>query len=122
VGRLLLGSAVSWFLGGKFHSSRTARRLKTKFQKEQKQVRAFTKARKEMRSRDRQLCCTDSRLTAEHFSSLVSCFFLTHSTTSTALLSAIALHTVLQRRVQTDGTESGIDRADRAAAGDAAAD
>jgi hypothetical protein len=38
MGKLLLGSAVSWFLGGKFHSSRTARKLKTKFQKEQKQL------------------------------------------------------------------------------------
>lgn len=38
MGRLILGSAVSWFLGAKFHSGRTARKLKAKFQKEQKQL------------------------------------------------------------------------------------
>ena len=38
MGKLVLGSAISWFLGGKFHSGRTAKKLKTKFQKEQKQL------------------------------------------------------------------------------------
>jgi hypothetical protein len=37
-GRLVIGSAVSWFLGAKFHSGRTAKKLKAKFQKEQKQL------------------------------------------------------------------------------------
>ena len=38
MGRLVLASSLSWFLGGKFHSSRTAKKLKAKFQKEQKQL------------------------------------------------------------------------------------
>jgi hypothetical protein len=38
MGKFLVGSAVSWFLGGKFHSGRTAKKLKTKFQKEQKEL------------------------------------------------------------------------------------
>lgn len=38
MGRLVVGSAISWFLGAKFHSGRTAKKLKTKFQKEQKQL------------------------------------------------------------------------------------
>lgn len=38
MGKLIMSSAVSWFLGAKFHSGRTARKLKTKFQKEQKQL------------------------------------------------------------------------------------
>jgi Ca2+-binding EF-hand superfamily protein len=32
----MLGSAVSWFVGGKFHSGRVAKKLKAKHQKEQK--------------------------------------------------------------------------------------
>jgi hypothetical protein len=36
MGKLIFSSAVSWFIGGKFHSGRTAQKLKTKFQKEQK--------------------------------------------------------------------------------------
>jgi hypothetical protein len=36
MGRLVLSSAVSWFLGAKFHSGRTAQKLKAKHQKEQK--------------------------------------------------------------------------------------
>jgi hypothetical protein len=36
MGKLLLSSAISWFVGGRFHSNRTARKLKTKFQNEQK--------------------------------------------------------------------------------------
>lgn len=38
MGRLVVGSALSWFLGAKFHCGRTAKKLKTKFQKEQKQL------------------------------------------------------------------------------------
>ena len=38
MGKFLMGSAFSWFLGAKFHSSRTAKKLKTKFQKEQKEL------------------------------------------------------------------------------------
>lgn len=38
MGKLVLSSAFSWFLGAKIHSGRTAKRLKTKFQKEQKQL------------------------------------------------------------------------------------
>ena len=38
VGKLLLGGAFTWMLGGKFHSGRTAKKLKAKFQKEQKQL------------------------------------------------------------------------------------
>ena len=38
MGKLVFASSLSWFLGGKFHSSRTAKKLKTKFQKEQKQL------------------------------------------------------------------------------------
>jgi len=38
MGKLALGSAVSWFLGAKFHSGRTAKKLKAKFQKEQKSL------------------------------------------------------------------------------------
>jgi Ca2+-binding EF-hand superfamily protein len=38
IGKFLVGSAVSWFLGGKFHAGRTAKKLKSKFQKEQKQL------------------------------------------------------------------------------------
>jgi hypothetical protein len=36
MGQFLLGSAVSWFVGGKFHSGRVAKKLKSKHQKEQK--------------------------------------------------------------------------------------
>lgn len=36
MGKLVGASAVSWFLGAKFHSGRTAKSLKQKFQKEQK--------------------------------------------------------------------------------------
>ena len=36
MGKLIVGSALSWFLGGKIHSGRTTKKLKTKFQKEQK--------------------------------------------------------------------------------------
>jgi hypothetical protein len=36
LGRLVVSSAVSWFLGAKIHSGRTARKLKAKHQKEQK--------------------------------------------------------------------------------------
>ena len=38
MGKLVLSSALSWFLGAKFHSGRTAKKLKAKFQKEQKQL------------------------------------------------------------------------------------
>jgi hypothetical protein len=38
MGKVILGSAVSWFLGARFHSGRTAKKLKAKFQKEQKQL------------------------------------------------------------------------------------
>lgn len=38
MGKLIFASSLSWFLGGKFHSSRTAKKLKAKFQKEQKQL------------------------------------------------------------------------------------
>jgi hypothetical protein len=38
MGKVVLGSAVSWFLGAKFHSGRTAKKLKSKFQKEQKEL------------------------------------------------------------------------------------
>jgi len=38
MGRLIMASGVSWFLGAKFHSGRTSKKLKTKFQKEQKQL------------------------------------------------------------------------------------
>lgn len=38
MGKLVLGSALSWFLGGRFHSGRAAKKLKAKFQKEQKQL------------------------------------------------------------------------------------
>lgn len=38
MGKLVLASAMSWFLGAKFHSSRTAQKLKTKHQKEQKSL------------------------------------------------------------------------------------
>lgn len=40
MGPFLLGCASSWFVGAKFHSGRTARKLKTKFQKEQKELYA----------------------------------------------------------------------------------
>jgi Ca2+-binding EF-hand superfamily protein len=36
MGQFLLGSAVSWFVGGKFHAGRVAKKLKAKHQKEQK--------------------------------------------------------------------------------------
>ena len=36
MGRLIVSSAISWFLGAKVHSGRTARKLKTKHQREQK--------------------------------------------------------------------------------------
>ncbi len=35
---MLLCSAVSWFLGGKVHASRAVKKVKAKFQKEQKQL------------------------------------------------------------------------------------
>jgi len=38
MGRLIMGSAISWFLGAKFHSGRTANKLKNKHKKEQKQL------------------------------------------------------------------------------------
>ena len=38
MGKLVLSSALSWFLGARFHSGRTAKKLKAKFQKEQKQL------------------------------------------------------------------------------------
>ena len=38
MGKFLIGSAASWFMGGKIHSSRVAKKLKTKHQKEQKQL------------------------------------------------------------------------------------
>lgn len=38
MGKFLLGSGLSWFVGGKFHSGRTAKKLKTKHLKEQKQL------------------------------------------------------------------------------------
>lgn len=38
MGRFLVGSALSWFIGGKFHSGRTAKKLKAKHVKEQKQL------------------------------------------------------------------------------------
>jgi Ca2+-binding EF-hand superfamily protein len=36
MGKVLLFSAVSWFLGGKIHTGRAVKKLKTKFQREQK--------------------------------------------------------------------------------------
>lgn len=36
--KLAAGCAVSWFMGGKYHSNRLSKQLKTKFQKEQKQL------------------------------------------------------------------------------------
>jgi hypothetical protein len=38
MGQFLLGSVVSWWAGGAFHSRRTARTLKARYQKEQKQL------------------------------------------------------------------------------------
>lgn len=38
MGKFLVGSALSWFVGGKFHSGRTAKKLKAKHLKEQKQL------------------------------------------------------------------------------------
>jgi Ca2+-binding EF-hand superfamily protein len=38
MGKFLMGSALSWFVGGKFHSGRTAKKLKAKHLKEQKQL------------------------------------------------------------------------------------
>lgn len=38
LGKFVLGSAVSWFVGGKYHSARVAKKLRTKHQKEQKQL------------------------------------------------------------------------------------
>lgn len=40
MGKLIVGSAVSWFFGGKFHSARVAKKLKAKHQKEQKALYA----------------------------------------------------------------------------------
>ena len=40
MGRLLITGAVSWILGAKVHSGRVAKKLKTKHQKEQKQLYA----------------------------------------------------------------------------------
>ena len=36
MGRLVVCSAAAWFLGGKIHAGRSTKKLKTKFQKEQK--------------------------------------------------------------------------------------
>jgi hypothetical protein len=36
MGKVLLLSAASWFMGGKYHSGKVSKKLKTKFQKEQK--------------------------------------------------------------------------------------
>lgn len=36
MGKVLLLSAASWFMGGKYHSGKVAKKLKSKFQKEQK--------------------------------------------------------------------------------------
>jgi Ca2+-binding EF-hand superfamily protein len=36
--KLFAGCAASWFMGGKFHSARISKKLKTKFQREQKQL------------------------------------------------------------------------------------
>jgi hypothetical protein len=38
MGKMVLGSAVSWMLGAKFHSGRVTKKLKAKFQKGQKQL------------------------------------------------------------------------------------
>jgi Ca2+-binding EF-hand superfamily protein len=38
MGQLIVSSALSWFVGGKFHSARTAKKLKAKHLKEQKQL------------------------------------------------------------------------------------
>lgn len=38
MGKFLLGCSASWFFGGKFHSARTYKKLKSKHQKEQKQL------------------------------------------------------------------------------------
>lgn len=38
MGKMIVASGVSWFLGAKFHSGRTAKKLKAKFQKEQKSL------------------------------------------------------------------------------------
>eukprot|EP00521_Asterionellopsis_glacialis_P001404 CAMPEP_0195258966 /NCGR_PEP_ID=MMETSP0706-20130129/7688_1 /TAXON_ID=33640 /ORGANISM="Asterionellopsis glacialis, Strain CCMP134" /LENGTH=255 /DNA_ID=CAMNT_0040312385 /DNA_START=24 /DNA_END=791 /DNA_ORIENTATION=+ len=38
MGKLVVASAAAWFLGGKIHSGRATKKLKAKFQKEQKQL------------------------------------------------------------------------------------
>lgn len=38
MGRLMITGAVSWLLGAKFHSGRVSKKIKTKHQKEQKQL------------------------------------------------------------------------------------
>lgn len=37
-GKLVVCSVLSWLIGGKYHSGRATKKLKTKFQKEQKQL------------------------------------------------------------------------------------
>ena len=36
LGKMVIGGALGWFVGGKFHSNRLSKKLKKKFQKEQK--------------------------------------------------------------------------------------